>query len=230
MDNQSPINALPPVIVVICVVMGMVELAFGAGAQGLAGGPEAIGWRLQAIQSYAFAPPVLDAVWARGDYGIDMIRRFVTYPFVHGSFSGAAFGIALILALGKFVGDAFGNVVTLLLLLLTTVFGALVFGVVLTGPSEVLLGAFPPAYGLIGAYTYLIWLHLGRSGENQLAAFRLIGVLMGLQLIFGVIGSFAGGVPKTWIAEVAAFVFGFVVAPLMAPGGWTAFLDRMRDR
>jgi len=230
MDNQSPINTLPPVIVVICAVMAVVEFRFAAGMYGLAGGPTAIGWRLEAIQAYAFAPPVLDAMWIRGDYGFDLLRRFVTYPFIHGSFSGSAFGIALILALGKFVGDAFGNVVTLLLLVLTTVFGALAFGLILTGPTEVLFGAFPPAYGLIGAYTYLIWLRLGQSGENQLAAFRLIGVLMGLHLVFGVIGSFSGGVPKTWIAEVAAFVCGFVVAPIMAPGGWSAFLARMRDR
>lgn len=230
MDNQGPINALPPVIVAICMAMAAIELAFGAGANGLAGGPTAIGWRLEAIQGYAWTPAVWDAIWVRGDYGWDMLRRLVTYPFVYGSFTNAAFGIALILALGKFVGDAFGNVVTLLLLVLTTVFGAVVFGLVLSGPREVLFGAFPPAYGLIGAYTYLIWLHLGRSGENQLAAFRLIGFLMALQLVFGLIGSFTGGVPKTWIAEVAAFVCGFALAPLMARGGWAAFVARMRAR
>jgi membrane associated rhomboid family serine protease len=166
-----------------------------------------------------------DQIMVRGDYGFDMLRRFVTYPFVHWSFQEAMFGLVMTLALGKFVGDAFGNLATLALWFVTGVAGAFAFGLILTGPVP-LVGAFPPAYGLIGAYTYLIWLRLGQAGEKQLAAFRLIGFLMALQLVFGL---FPGGAP-TWIAEIAGFITGFALAPLLAPGGWQAFLARMRQR
>ena len=224
-DNQSPFNALPPVIVIICLIMAGLELAFFAGNQGLLGGVQGVTWRTNTAAQYGFSPAVLDQIMVRGDYGFDMLRRFVTYPFVHWSFQEAMFGLVMTLALGKFVGDAFGNLATLALWFVTGVAGAFAFGLILTGPVP-LVGAFPPAYGLIGAYTYLIWLRLGQAGEKQLAAFRLIGFLMALQLVFGL---FPGGAP-TWIAEIAGFITGFALAPLLAPGGWQAFLARMRQR
>ena len=46
-----------------------------------------------------------------------------------------------------------------------------------TGP---LLGGFPAAYGLIGAYTMLLWTALAGTGDTQLKAFSLIAILMGL--------------------------------------------------
>ena len=224
-EHQSPFNALPPVIVAICLVMAGLELAFLAGTQGLLGGAQGVTWRTNSAAQYGFSPAVLELMMIQGDFGWNVIRRFVTYPFVHWTFQEALFGTVITLALGKFVGDAYGNMATLILWIATAVFGAVVFGLILSGRVP-LAGAFTPAYGLIGAYTYLIWLRLGQSGEKQLTAFRLIGFLMALQLVFGL---FPGGAP-TWIAEIAGFVGGFALAPLLAPGGWAAFLARMRDR
>ena len=224
-ENQSPFNALPTVIVAICLVMAGLELAFFAGAQGLLGGPQGILWRANTVSQYGFSPVVLESMTLRGDYSFDVIRRFVTYPFVHWTFQEAMFGTVMTLALGKFVGDAFGNIATLILWIVTAIVGALAFGLILSGPVP-LAGAFPPAYGLIGGYTYLMWLRLGEAGERQLAAFRLIGFLMALQLV---VGLFLGGAP-TWIAESAAFIAGLALAPLLAPGGWQAFVARMRQR
>ena len=85
---------------------------------------------------------------------------------------------------------------------------------------------YTPVYGLIGAYTYAIWLRLGQAGENQILAFRLIGVLLFLQLIFGLIF----GSNMAWISELTGFFCGFGLSVLLAPGGWTSFVDRMRQR
>ena len=79
---------------------------------------------------------------------------------------------------------------------------------------------------MIGAYTYLMWLALERLGDNQLKAFQLIGILLGLMLVYSMIF----GSSPTWIAEVAGFVVGLAIAPLLAPGGWSAFLIRLRRR
>ena len=38
------------------------------------------------------------------------------------------------------------------------------------------------------------------------------------------------GSQPTWIADVAGFVAGFVLSVLIAPGGWAAFLVRLRKR
>ncbi len=225
MQTPNAVNPIPPVVIVLCLIAVAVELVLGAGQFGVVGDPQAIGWRINALQSYSLSPAVLDWILTRGDFAPDMLMRFVTYPFVHASFTQALFGIALLLALGKFVGDALGNLAVLLIFAITSVGGALVFCLIASGTSP-LFGLFPPVYGLIGAYTYVIWLHLGRTGQSQLAAFRLIGFLLALQLVFGLL--FGAG--NAWIAELAGFVFGFLTATLLVPGGFAALLQRLRQR
>lgn len=185
----------------------------------------AIGWRSAAIQEFAFAPSVLDWIIARGDFGFDVTKRFVTYAFVHDSFTSALFGSALLLALGKFVGDAIGNLPVLLLFVVTSIGGAVVFGALATA-NYPLTGLYPPVFGLIGAYTYVIWVRMGQMGENQLNAFRLIGVLLGLQLVFGLLF----GATQSWIAEIAGFAIGFAISPILVPGGLADLRRKMRQR
>ena len=225
MENESPVNPIPALIIVLCMIAVGVELTFSAAEAGLIGGPRGVGWRVAALQDYAFSPAVLDWMIERNDYNLDLLKRLVTYPFVHGSFTSALFGTALLLALGKFVADIFGEVQTFILFLLTTIFGALIFGLIAEGQYP-LFGMFPPVYGLIGAYTYVIWLRLGQTGQNQLQAFRLIGILLGIQLVFGLLF----GSSPTWIAELASFAVGFVASTILAPGGWAAMVARFRQR
>jgi len=104
-----------------------------------------------------------------------------------------------------------------------TVFGALIYGT-LVSTNYPLIGLYPAVYGFIGAYTYIVWVSLGAMGRNQIQAFQLIGILLGLQLLFGLI---FGGNPS-WIAELAAFLIGFAISPVLAPGGWAALLTKLR--
>ena len=222
---ESPFNAIPPVILILVVAIAAIELTLSAGAAGIVGGAQGVGWRLAALNDYAFSPAVLDYVWMRGDTSPNMLRRFVTYAFVHGSFTDALFGAALLLALGKFVGDAFSAAATLAVFVLGTLAGALAFGIFVGGATP-LFGVWPAVYGLIGAFTYILWLRLGAAGQNQIAAFRLIGFLLALQLAFGLLF----GSSPIWIAELAGFAVGFAASTVLAPGGWTALLQRLRQR
>lgn len=225
MDNEPAVNPIPPVVIVLCLIVVLVELVLSAAAAGMIGGPQGIGWRLNAMQDYGFSPVVLDRVVSVGDYSLDLMKRFVTYAFVHASFTQALFAAALLLALGKFVGDVFSAGAVLLVVFGSMIFGAVVFGVIAEG-TTLLFGIYPAVYGLIGAYTYLIWLRLGASGQSQLKAFQLIGFLLGLQLVFGLLF----GSSPVWIAELAGFVFGFTVSTVAAPGGWTALVTKLRER
>lgn len=222
---EPPVNPLPPVIIVLALIMVLVEGALSLAGAGIIGGPAGIGWRIGALQDYGISPLVLDVIMTRGDYSFDLTRRFITYPFIHGNFTHALFCVALLLALGKFVGDAFGSVRTLVVFVGGSIFGALAFCLLASDMSP-LFGAYPPIFALIGAYTYILWLRLGQSGQNQMTAFRLIGFLLALQLVFGLL--FGGG--QSWIAELAGFVFGFASATVLVPGGWGALLARLRER
>lgn len=220
---EPPVNSIPPTVIVLTLLVFGIELVFSAGEAGFVGDPQSIGWRLEALQDYSYSPLIWDYMITRDDYGFEVVKRFVTYAFVNPSFTSTMFAAAFLLAIGKFVGEIFGNIPLLIVFFVSTVFGALAFGI-LASPQAVLYGSFTPVYGLIGAYTYVIWTRLGALGANQLRAFRLIGVLMGIQLVFGLL--FGGG--QIWIAELAGFAAGFVASILAAPGGWTAFLRRMR--
>jgi membrane associated rhomboid family serine protease len=69
-----------------------------------------------------------------------------------------------------------------------------------------------------------MWLRLGQLGSNQARAFTLIGVLMGLQLIFGLIF----GANATWVADVSGFVVGFLASFVLSPGGFAKLRARIR--
>jgi hypothetical protein len=187
--NASPFNAVPPVVVALAVLMFGIELLFEAGARGFIGGPEAVGWRLNAIRDYAFFGPIFHYMVDTGQFPPSEMMRFVTYPFIHVGFTHMLLVLVFLLALGKMVG-------------------------------------YPAVYGLIGAFTFILWVRLGQQGAPQYRAFSLIALLLGIQLVFGLL--FGGG--PDWIAEVAGFAAGFLLSFVVSPGGWARVRERLRQR
>ena len=222
-ETVSPVNPLPPVIVALFLVMAGVELIFQLGTNRLVGGPEAIGWRSSAIQTYGFNGDIMAWMLQNERYPAEHMIRFVSYVFVHGSFTHAAFACVMLLALGKFVGAVFSQWATLVLFLGSSIAGAAVLGL-LSGHQSWLIGAFPGVYGLIGGFTYLMWLKLGQTGERQARAFSLIGMLLMFQLVFGVLF----GTNGDWLADIAGFGFGFLMSLFLSPGGWVKIRAKIR--
>jgi membrane associated rhomboid family serine protease len=223
--NESPFNSIPPVVLALAVVIFGIELAFQAGARGYAGGPEAVGWRLAAWQSYAFSGDIFDWMLANNQWPLDQVVRLVTYPFIHANFTHVLFVLVFLLALGKMVGEIFSALAVLVVFFGSAIAGALVYALVLDTPQP-LVGGFPAVYGLIGAFTFLLWVKLALGGGPQARAFTLIGFLMGIQLVFGLL--FGGG--KDWVADLAGFVAGFGLSFLVSPGGLSRVVDRLRQR
>ncbi|KAG1715301.1 hypothetical protein GQR58_000266 [Nymphon striatum] len=173
--------------------------------------------------TYSFSGEIFDWMISTGRWPLEHVQRFVTYPFVHATFTHALFAGVMLLALGKMVAEAFGAVATLAIWLVSSIGGAFVYAL-LSDTGVPLIGAFPPIYGLIGAFTYLLWLRLGQMGEQQLRAFSLIGILLGIQLLFGLF--FGGG--KDWLADIGGFVSGFGLSLFLVPGGWARILAKLR--
>lgn len=221
--EAPPVNPLPPVVVVLFLAIALPEAVFGLGAQGLVGGPEAVGWRLAAVQAYAFSGDIFDWMVTNGRWLPEHLLRFVTFSFVHTGFTSALFAAVLLLALGKLVGETMGQVAVLVLFFGGAIFGALVYGLLLNDPNW-LIGGFPAVYGLIGGYSFVMWQSLSARGEQQLRAFSLIAILMGLQLIWGIFFDVGNG----WVADLAGFVFGFGASAALVPGGIARVLAALR--
>lgn len=223
--DVSPVNPLPPVVVALALAIFLIEAVFNLGARGLIGGPDAIGWRSAAIGSYTPSGMLFDRMIETSRYPTEYLLRFVTYPFIHVSFTHMIFAVVLLLALGKFVGEIFRWWAVLLVFFAASIIGAVVYGVFVDS-RVALIGAYPAVYGLIGAFTFLLWVDLAQHGANQYRAFTLIGFLLFIQLVFGV---FFGGGPD-WIADVAGFATGFLVSFVVSPGGWSRALNQLRRR
>lgn len=221
--NVHPVNPLPPVVAALFLIVMGIEVAFFLGARGLIGGPEAVGWRLEAIQKYAFSGDIFDWMWTNGRWPAEHMIRFVSYPFVHGGFTHALFVGVFLLAMGKMVAEVFGSLAMLLIFVASGIGGALAYAVFLNDPIP-LLGGFPSVYGLIGGFTYLLWRSLATVGANQSRAFSLIAVLMGIQLLFGLLFDGQGD----WVADLAGFATGFSLSFFVSPGGWTRIRKRIQ--
>ena len=225
--NASPFNALPPVAVVAALAMVVIELVLEMAQAGYIGGRTGVGWRLEMLERFAFSGPLVSWMLVdTGRWSFGILIRFVSYPFVHGSFTHMMFSAVILLALGKFVGEKFSGLNLALVWLGSAIAGALGF-MLLTDTQVPLYGGMPPAYGLVGAFTFLLWQRARQTGQSPLPAFRMIGVLVALQLVFGAL---AGGVGSQIVAELAGFCAGFVLSFLLAPGGWTDVVAAIRRR
>lgn len=219
----SPVNPLPPAVVALVLVIMGIEAAFSLGMRGIIGGPEAIGWRLEAFQSYAFSSEIFWWMVETGQWPAEHLIRFLSYTFVHGAFTHALFVCVFVLAMGKMVGEVMGDLVMVIIFLASAVGGAVGYAVLINGAVP-LIGGFPAVYGLIGAFTYILWRQLSLVGAQQSRAFSLIAFLMGIQLLFGLL--FGG--QKDWVADLCGFATGFGLSFFLAPGGWARIRSNIR--
>ena len=224
-QDPSPVNPLPPVVLVLFLVIFAVEAVLAAAEGGFIGGPQAVGWRMALIRDYAFSPQVFDWMVETGQFPPEQLVRFVTYPFLHVGFVQMAIAAVIFLAMGKLVGEVIGNVAVPVIFFGGSIVGALAYGVFLSEPAW-LMGAFPGAYGLIGGFTFLLWTRARAMGESQARAFTLIAMLMGIQRLFGLLF----GADNTWVADLFGFLAGFGLSFVLVPGARAALMRRIRQR
>jgi membrane associated rhomboid family serine protease len=223
--NAAPLNPLPTVVWLMALPIIAMEAIVSLAAQGIVGGATGIGWRLQAIERFAFSPDFMRQMIEAGYYPPEHLMRLVSYPLVHMNFTHALFVLVFLLALGKMVGEIFRAWAVVVIFFGATLAGALAY-TALPMIHEPLIGGYPAVYGLIGAFTFLLWTNLAGTGNSQYRAFSLIGFLMGIQLLFGLL--FGGG--WNWLAELAGFFAGFGLSFVVSPGGWARVREKLRQR
>jgi len=223
--DASPFNAIPRVVLLLAAAIIGTELAFQAASAGYIGGAEGVGWRVAALNRLAFSPVLLERMIEAGLWVPDILVRLLSYPLVHLSFMHAAFVVVFVLALGKLVAESFNAFAFLAIFFGSAVAGAVAYTLILNDPVA-LVGGYPAAYGLIGSYSFVLWVGLGATGQNRLKAFQLIAALMTLQLAFGLFF----GADNSWLADIAGFATGFCLSFLLVPGGIRRLRGLMQRR
>ena len=224
-ENQPPpaINPMPPIVTALFLIIAAVELGFMLGGFGLFGGQTGSALRSQAIESYGVNTMLAGWMLENQSYPLEHLARFVSYSFIHASTLHAAVACALFLAMGKMVGSVFSAVSVLLVFGLSAAIGAVAFCLVLPEGGW-LFGAYPGIYGLIGAYTFLMWVTLKAQNGRPSQAFSLIAMLLAIQLVFGIVF----GNNYHWVAELVGFLTGFSLSFFLIPGGFKRVLEFLR--
>ncbi len=212
--NAPPLNPLPTVVILLACLVGGVELVFQAAEAGFIGGVEGIGWRLNAVQNFAFSDRIFDWMRETGQYSGQNILRFFSYVFIHQSMVHAIFALVFVLALGKFVAEIMHPIAVLAIFFASAAVGAAIYSIALD-EQFALIGAYPAIYGLIGAFTWLRFSALQDEGESGLQAFNLIIFFMVIALIY----KFLFGGTNDWLAELIGFCVGFSLAVALGPDG-----------
>ncbi len=180
-------------------------------------------WRFLAIERYGMNKNLVSWMRETQDYSAKHLVRFITFSFLHVSFMQAAIACALFLAMDKMVGSVFSAPAVLLFFFVPAVLGALVYCLI-SPEAGWLFGVFPSIYGLIGAYMFLLWVSLKAQQARAGKAFNMVVMLIGIQLVFGILLSGR----LLWIADLAGFIGGFILSVLLLPGGLARLAQALR--
>jgi len=226
--DAAPFNPLPPVIWALTALILLPELVLSLADRGLIGGPTAIGWRSEAIQTLGFFDPLFDWMLENGWFPIQGTYRLLSYVLVGDGFIPTLIAAVILLALGNVVGRVFSPLSVIAGFVFSAFFGAITFGLV--EPSQdLLIGAFPAVYGIMGMYSFALLAVAHSKGAHPATAFRLPVALIVFQLIFWV----AFGAVGSLTADIGGFLAGFGASYLIGPGsaarirGWR---DSLRSR
>lgn len=232
---EPPLNPLPPVVWALALPMIVLEAVLQLAEAGLIGGQNGVGWRLTVLSRMAFVPDQLAWMIETRQFPMADLSRLLAYSFAHVSLTHAAFVVVFVLALGKFVSEVFRPWAVAVLFLGSAIGAAVLYTLILsvvpglrlnTGQMLPLVGGYPAAFGMIGAFTFVLWLRLGVTGGPSWRAFTLIGMMMAVRLLFGIL--FGGG--PDWVADLAGFGVGFGLSFLVVPGGPARLLAHLRQR
>ena len=227
--HHGPINPLPVVVWWLALPIVAAEAVFALGQFGLLGGADGVGFRLAGMRQAAFAPDALLRMIELGRFDARAVLRLLIYPFVHTSLTHALFTLVFLLALGNMVATLFRPWALIALFFGSAIGGALVYtglSIWLPGRASLLVGGYPAVFGLVGAFTFVLWTRLEQQNENRMRAFALIGLLMLFQLVFALFG----GIGYGWVAEIAGFVTGFGLSFLLVDGGMARVMAQIRRR
>lgn len=229
--DESPLNPVPPVVWLLALPVIASEAVFGLSRMGFLAAQGGPAMRQIAVKRAEFAPEFLLRMWERHEVALPGLARLLTYPFVHYSFTHALFVAVFLLALGNSIAHVFRFAGVLGLFFGSAIGGALVYTLLaaaLPGARfEPLVGGYPAVYGMLGGFTFLLWMRLAAEHAHRMRAFTLIGALMLFQLVFGAL---FGGMGMSWLADLAGFACGFLLSFVLIPGGWARVRAHLRER
>lgn len=199
-DTPPPQRPLPRALVALVLVMVGVELVFQAAEIGLAGGG-ALRYRVYAAG--AFWASLFQG--AEPLFAAQPVTMFVSHALLHGGLLHLAMNTAILLGLGRLIGERYGDSTILPLFLLTAIAGGASFALI--NASDVpMVGASGAVFGFLGVWTAWDWhRHRAHGVSPRPVATRAFALL--LVNVFFFLG-FGGSI--AWEAHLGGYAAGLL--------------------
>ncbi|WP_340150974.1 rhomboid family intramembrane serine protease [uncultured Sneathiella sp.] len=210
-QNREPVFNVPPVTVYLVAAIFIVHLLLTVTTS------ETFGW---VYENFSFRPVIISAILEKPTPA-DLAHIFITlssHMFLHHDWSHMILNAGMLLAFGSMVERQFGAVRYLFLYCISGWLSAVAeYFIAVPNIDVTLYGASGAVFGAMGATTIILLPRYGLRG-----VLTLIAVLLGLNVIIGAtpLGTLlvGPGAEIAWIAHVAGFVTGFLMALLYVGG------------
>lgn len=126
-------------------------------------------------------------------YPAQPVTMFVSHALLHGGFLHMAMNMAILLALGRFVGDRYGAGAILPIFFVGAVAGGAAFGLLSHSPVP-MVGASGAVFAFLGVWTVWDFRRHRAAGVSASPVWRRVAVLVGINVVMyvGLGGTLAG--------------------------------------
>lgn len=207
-DAHGPISRS---LLVLVAVIAAIEVVLSLADQGWLGDPSLRSRALCAGGFWSALGPNAPFAQLCGApagrlFALQPVTMYVTHAFLHGSLLHMVMNMTILLALGRFVGDRYGNGAVLPVFALSAIGGGAVFGLLAT-PDFPMVGASGAVFGFLGVWIVWDWRRHQRAGVSPSPVVRRAAVLVGLNVVLYV---GLGGM-LAWQAHLGGFLAGLLV-------------------
>ncbi|MEM8570791.1 MAG: rhomboid family intramembrane serine protease [Pseudomonadota bacterium] len=204
--GQGSYKPLPRVLTTLVGALAIIEAILSLADAGYLFDPNL---RRQAYAYGAFWTGLLHGQYAAiypGQKGL----MFVTHALLHGGMLHMIMNCTILLAMGRFVEEAYSAKVILPLFLLGAIGGGAVYALLAAGPYP-MVGASGAVFAFLGLWVAWDWRRHRQAGASVTPIYMRVAVLAGLNVFFffGLDGSLA------WQAHLGGFLVGLFVGHLL---------------
>ncbi|MER2510627.1 rhomboid family intramembrane serine protease [Amaricoccus sp.] len=189
---------LPRSLLTLFFVIAGVELLLTAADAGYVFDPSL---RMRVLRSGAFWASLLHG--AQPLYQAQPVTMFLSHALLHGGFLHMAMNMAVLLALGRFVGDRYGAGTILPIFFVGAVAGGAAFGLLSSSPAP-MVGASGAVFAFLGVWTVWDYRRHRAAGVPASPVWRRVLVLIGINVVMYV---GLGGM-LAWEAHLGGFLAG----------------------
>jgi rhomboid protease GluP len=196
-----PHRPMPRALLALAGFIALVEILLSIADSGYLGGPDLRG---RVFMAGAFWAPLLHG--AEPIFALQPVTMFLTHALLHGSLLHMAMNLAILLGLGRFAADRYGDGTVLPVFALTAAAGGAVFGLLSDDPYP-MVGASGAVFGFLGVWIAWDWRRHRAAGLPVGPVGRRIVALAAVNVVFffGLQGMLA------WEAHLGGFLGGLAL-------------------